>query len=157
MTLEKDATGTRLTIVPDAELDTIAARELEGELRMAIDGVAELVFDLREVNAAFVGGTKLLRGRVGCGKLLVQLTGLIRGFVELDVAVNHHQQKRRDDYQADRGQRRDRQPGLCRLLRLGKGLFLGQSGRPGTGDGRAPHVIGCAPVENAVARLVSHG
>ena len=50
MTLEKDATGTRLTIVPDAELDTIAARELEGDLRMAIDGVAELVFDMSEVN-----------------------------------------------------------------------------------------------------------
>ena len=49
MTLEKNADGTVLTVIPDEQMDTIAARELEGELRMAVDGVKELIFDLHRV------------------------------------------------------------------------------------------------------------
>ena len=49
MTLEKNADGTVLTVTPDEQLDTIAAREMEGELRMAVDGVKELVFDMHQV------------------------------------------------------------------------------------------------------------
>ena len=49
MTLEKNANGTVLTVTPDVHMDTIAARELEGELRTAIDGVKELFFDMNQV------------------------------------------------------------------------------------------------------------
>ena len=49
MTLQKDPTGKILTVTPDEQLDTIAAREMEGELRTAIEGVTELVFDFSKV------------------------------------------------------------------------------------------------------------
>ena len=49
MTLEKNADGTVLTVTPDEQLDTIAAREMEGELRMAVDGVKEPIFDMSQV------------------------------------------------------------------------------------------------------------
>ena len=47
MKLEKN--GTALTVTPDGQLDTVAARELEGELRSAIAGVEELIFDMSGV------------------------------------------------------------------------------------------------------------
>ena len=46
MKLQKNETETVLTVTPDEQLDTIAARELEGELRSAIAGVKELIFDM---------------------------------------------------------------------------------------------------------------
>ena len=44
MELEKN--GKVLKVTPDGQLDTIAARELEGALREAINGVEELIFDM---------------------------------------------------------------------------------------------------------------
>ena len=49
MELQKSANGRILTVTPDGQLDTIAARELEGELRTSIGGVTELIFDMNRV------------------------------------------------------------------------------------------------------------
>ena len=49
MKLEKSESGKVLTVTPDEELDTMASRELEGELREAINGVEELIFDMSGV------------------------------------------------------------------------------------------------------------
>lgn len=50
MTLQKSEDGTVLTVTPDEQLDTMAARELEGELRARIDGVKKLIFDMSSVD-----------------------------------------------------------------------------------------------------------
>lgn len=50
MKLLKNESGTVLTVAPVGQLDTMASRELEGELRSAIDGVKELIFDLSGVD-----------------------------------------------------------------------------------------------------------
>ena len=47
MELEKN--GKVLTVTPDAQLDTMAAQEMEGVLRGAIAGVEELIFDMSGV------------------------------------------------------------------------------------------------------------
>ena len=49
MTLQKNGDGTILTVTPDAQLNTMAARELEGELRTGIGGVKKLIFDMSSV------------------------------------------------------------------------------------------------------------
>lgn len=49
MTLQKSENGKMLTVMPDEQMDTMAARELEGELREAIDGIEELIFDMSRV------------------------------------------------------------------------------------------------------------
>ena len=49
MKLEKNENGKLLTVTPDEQMDTMAARELEGELREAVDGVEELIFDMTSV------------------------------------------------------------------------------------------------------------
>ena len=49
MQLQKNEDGTVLTVTPDEQLDTMAARELEGELRTSVEGVQELVFDFSKV------------------------------------------------------------------------------------------------------------
>ena len=49
MKLEKNESRMVLTVTPDEQMDTMAARELEGELREAVDGVEELIFDMTSV------------------------------------------------------------------------------------------------------------
>ena len=49
MTMQKDTTGKVLTVTPDSQLDTIVAREMEGELRTVIEGVTKLIFDFSQV------------------------------------------------------------------------------------------------------------
>ncbi len=49
MPLQKNEDGTVLTVTPAEQLDTMASRELEGELRIAIAGVRELIFDMAGV------------------------------------------------------------------------------------------------------------
>lgn len=49
MKLEKNENGKRLTVTPDEQMDTMAARELEGQLREAVGGVEELIFDMTSV------------------------------------------------------------------------------------------------------------
>ena len=49
MKLDKNESGKVLTVTPDAQLDTMASRELEGELRVAVAGVEELIFDMSSV------------------------------------------------------------------------------------------------------------
>ena len=45
MTIDKKLEGTKLEITLEGRLDTITAPTLEEELKRALDGITELVFD----------------------------------------------------------------------------------------------------------------
>ena len=49
MTITKTLEGTTLTVAVEGRLDTVNAPKLEGELRTAVKGIEELIFDLGEM------------------------------------------------------------------------------------------------------------
>ena len=60
MTINKTKEGDALTIALEGRLDTVTAPQLEGELRTAINGVKELVFDLKKLDYVSSAGLRVL-------------------------------------------------------------------------------------------------
>lgn len=60
MTINKTMEGDVLTIALEGRLDTVTAPQLEGELRTAINGVKELVFDLKKLDYVSSAGLRVL-------------------------------------------------------------------------------------------------
>ncbi len=60
MTIEKNKDGSKLTVALGGRLDTTTAPQLEGELRTAVDGVTELVFDLANLEYISSAGLRVL-------------------------------------------------------------------------------------------------
>ncbi len=60
MNIRKRSEGTTLTLVPEGRLDTVTSPQLEGELRTALDGITELVFDLSELDYVSSAGLRVL-------------------------------------------------------------------------------------------------
>ena len=60
MTITQTRDGGRLTVAPDGRLDTITSQQLEKELRTAVDGVTELVFDFEKVPYITSAGLRVL-------------------------------------------------------------------------------------------------
>ena len=60
MTIQKTQNGTSLTIALAGRLDTTSSPQLEGELRTAVNGVTELIFDLRELDYVSSAGLRVL-------------------------------------------------------------------------------------------------
>ena len=60
MNIVKTQEGTTLTIAPEGRLDTVTAPQLEGELRTAVDGVSELIFDLGALDYVSSAGLRVL-------------------------------------------------------------------------------------------------
>ena len=60
MTIEKTKNGTALTIKLTGRLDTITAPELEAELKTALEGITELVFDLSGLEYISSAGLRTL-------------------------------------------------------------------------------------------------
>ena len=60
MTIEKTKNGTTLTIKLTGRLDTITAPELETELKTALEGITELVFDLAGLEYISSAGLRTL-------------------------------------------------------------------------------------------------
>lgn len=60
MTINKTLEGTKLTIALEGRLDTTTAPSLEAELKSAIDGIEELVFDLSALEYISSAGLRVL-------------------------------------------------------------------------------------------------
>ena len=64
MKINKRQDGTRLTIALEGRLDTNTSQDLEKEL-VSLEGIEELVFDLRELEYMSSAGLRIL---LGCQK-----------------------------------------------------------------------------------------
>ena len=60
MTINKQLDGSKLNIALEGRLDTNTAPELEADLRTALDGVTELVFDLKDLAYVSSAGLRVL-------------------------------------------------------------------------------------------------
>ena len=60
MTITKEQNGDKLTLKIEGRLDTTTAPQLEAELKTALDGVKELVFDINELEYISSAGLRVL-------------------------------------------------------------------------------------------------
>ncbi len=60
MTIQKTLEGEQLTVALEGQLNTMTAPELEGELRTAVNGITELVFDFSELAYVSSAGLRVL-------------------------------------------------------------------------------------------------
>ncbi|MCR5746789.1 MAG: STAS domain-containing protein, partial [Lachnospiraceae bacterium] len=60
MTITQNKDGDKLTIALEGRLDTTTAPQLETELKTAVDGVSELVFDMKDLAYISSAGLRVL-------------------------------------------------------------------------------------------------
>ena len=60
MNIIKTQEGSKLTIALEGRLDTVTAPQLEAELRTAVSGVSELIFDLATLDYVSSAGLRVL-------------------------------------------------------------------------------------------------
>ncbi len=60
MDIIKTQEDSRLTVALTGRLDTVTAPQLEGELRTAVSGISELVFDLSALDYVSSAGLRVL-------------------------------------------------------------------------------------------------
>ena len=60
MNIVKKQDGATLTVSLEGRLDTVTAPQLEGELRSAVSGISELVFDLGALDYVSSAGLRVL-------------------------------------------------------------------------------------------------
>ena len=60
MNIIKKQEGTTLTVALEGRLDTVTSPQLEGELRTAVNGVTELIFDLGALDYVSSAGLRVL-------------------------------------------------------------------------------------------------
>ena len=60
MTISQNKEGSKLTITLEGRLDTTTAPELENELKTALDGITELVFEIRDLAYISSAGLRVL-------------------------------------------------------------------------------------------------
>ena len=60
MNILKQKEGAALTIGLEGRLDTVTAPQLEGELRTDLDGVTELILDLKDLDYISSAGLRVL-------------------------------------------------------------------------------------------------
>ena len=60
MNIIKHQEGSTLTVALEGRLDTVTAPQLEGELRTAVSGISELVFDLGALEYVSSAGLRVL-------------------------------------------------------------------------------------------------
>ncbi len=60
MKITQNKEGSKLTIALEGRLDTTTAPELENELKTAVEGVEDLVFDLKELAYISSAGLRVL-------------------------------------------------------------------------------------------------
>ena len=60
MTISQNKEGSKLTITLEGRLDTTTAPELETELKTALDGITELVFDIKDLAYISSAGLRVL-------------------------------------------------------------------------------------------------
>ena len=60
MTIQQNKDGSKLTFALEGRLDTTTAPQLEKELRQAVEGVTDLVFDLSSLEYISSAGLRVL-------------------------------------------------------------------------------------------------
>ena len=60
MNITKTQEENKLTVALEGRLDTVTAPQLEGELRTAVDGISELIFDLGALDYVSSAGLRVL-------------------------------------------------------------------------------------------------
>lgn len=60
LNINKETSGTSLTIILDGRLDTTSAPSLEEELKSSLDGVTDLVFDIKDLQYISSAGLRVL-------------------------------------------------------------------------------------------------
>ena len=60
MNIIKNQNGKTLTVALEGRLDTVTAPQLEGELRTAVNGVDELIFNLEKLDYISSAGLRVL-------------------------------------------------------------------------------------------------
>ena len=60
MTIGKESSGDKLTLALSGRLDTTTAPQLEAELNSSLDGVKELVFDMKDLEYISSAGLRVL-------------------------------------------------------------------------------------------------
>ena len=60
MNVTKKQNGNTLEIALEGRLDTVTAPQLEGELRTAVNGITELIFDLSDLSYVSSAGLRVL-------------------------------------------------------------------------------------------------
>ncbi len=60
MTIEKKLEGTKLTISLEGRLDTMTSPQLEAEFKQSLDGVTDLVIDLKDLAYISSAGLRVL-------------------------------------------------------------------------------------------------
>ena len=60
LNIEKDKSGSELTIALKGRLDTTTAPQLEGEIKDSLDGCTKLVLDLKELEYISSAGLRVL-------------------------------------------------------------------------------------------------
>ena len=76
MNIIKKQDGTTLTVALEGRLDTVTSPHLEGELRTAVNGVTELIFDLTGLEYISSAGLRVLlsaqKGMSRQGKMTIR-------------------------------------------------------------------------------------
>ena len=60
MTISQNKEGSKLTVALEGRLDTTTAPELEAELKTALDGITELVFEIKDLAYISSAGLRVL-------------------------------------------------------------------------------------------------
>lgn len=60
LNISKETNGNSLTIILDGRLDTTSAPSLEEELKSSLDGVADLAFDIKDLQYISSAGLRVL-------------------------------------------------------------------------------------------------
>ena len=60
MNINKTQEDSSLTVALEGRLDTVTAPQLEGDLRSAVSGVTELIFDLEKLDYVSSAGLRVL-------------------------------------------------------------------------------------------------
>ena len=60
MNIVEERDGTTLTIALEGRLDTMTSPQLEGKLRVSIDGITQLIFDLEKLEYVSSAGLRVL-------------------------------------------------------------------------------------------------
>lgn len=77
MTIRKEQKDNQLTVYLEGKLDTVTAPDLETEMKSSLEGVKELVFELKDLSYISSAGLRVL---LSCQKVMNrQGTMVIRG------------------------------------------------------------------------------
>ena len=60
MTISQNKEGSKLTVTLEGRLDTTTAPELETELKTALDGITELIFEIKDLAYISSAGRRVL-------------------------------------------------------------------------------------------------